>query len=168
MVKGLAKDFQKAATALRSPSRRHEAMKTLDDARRLGRVMRDELGPAGEAAYKFVESARHAVQTGRPDEAARILETGAGRLTTLPFPNRFDSVDRTNVGTRVIDAEGRKLGRISAIDAAAGKATLKIGGVVDLFGFLDAGNRTVTVSNSDLAAGKMYAAYLGSESSLPR
>lgn len=152
---GLAARMQAAARNLAPGGDRLEATRALDAARRLARV---EHGLAGcglsfGEPLQAVEAARHALQMGDPAGAATVLRQESGALAQA----RRTAVCRATpaaVGKLVVNARGERLGRLTALDPASGAATLKTGGVVDLFGFLDAGNASVAVRADRLVEGR--------------
>lgn len=162
---GLGHSMQTAAQALDTDGQRSRATRALDDARRVARVLRDAM-PHGDAVGALgidaVNEARHALQNGNPQAASHRLRVGSQQLlggqvarsTTPPL-------DGSAASKLVINARGQRVGRLDRlVEDGHGKrqAVLKVGGMIDLLGFIDANNRLVVVPADSLVEGKRMVA----------
>ncbi len=171
LMRGLAYSMQVASGALATDGQRLRATGALDDARRIARVLRD-VAPGGEPAGRdgldAVERARHALQNGNPAAASRILHDASVRMQRLATQAPADpvgAVRSADTGKPVINAAGQRLGRLERLlpkQDGVTRAVLKVGGVINLFGFVDAGYREVTVPVDQLVAGKTMVAITSS------
>lgn len=173
LLEGLASSMSRSAHYLREDRQRLRATRALDDARRAARVLKeaafDEWKPVALKGYETVQSARHALQMGRPARAALILENGSERLRAAAASTDFlTSKGGLRLGTamraqgvRLINAHGTVVGELERIDRrpnGPSEAVLKVGGVTDLFGFVDFDNKRVTIPADHVVLGDKMAA----------
>lgn len=167
IVHGLARSMDNAARMLASGKERFQGIRSLDDARRVARILRDVAPPNDHAMVRFglqaVKNARHAVQNGDPQAAAQILRSARDQLLSRSSGRGKvgSPVDSSAVGKLVVNAEGKRIGRVDRLEQTSPGvqfAVLKVGGLVDLFGFLDLGNELVGVPAEQLVVGKRMVA----------
>jgi len=163
LVEGLAGRMNESARALQVDDERMRATTALDDSRRLARVLHEAAPWLGsDDPLPAVEAARHALQNGDPPTAAQILREASKALQD-PRPAARGPIQplvENDTGIQVINGKGQKIGKLAAVREHNGEAqaVLKVGGVVDLFGFLDLANTLVTVPAREFVAGKRTAA----------
>lgn len=149
---GLAEAMTASAKAL-DAGQRHEATKAMDRALHLAEFA--TAAPALEGpskrvfqdAHTAVKEGRHALQNGRPEDAARILADAGERLAgaTLapvsPAPPGAREPEDVE-GLTMLNAQGHKLGELDGIESSPDGARLA---VIGLGGFLGLGEKTVQV-----------------------
>ncbi len=167
IVNGLARSMGNAATMLASEKKRFQGVRSLDDARRVARILRDVAPSNDHAMVRFglqaVKRARHALQNGDPQAAVQILRSAHDQLLSRSRGRWKVSspVGSSAVGKLVVNAEGKRIGRVDRLERTSQGvqfAVLKVGGVVNLFGFLDAGNELVGVPAEQLVVGNRMVA----------
>ncbi len=162
----LAAAMTQSAGALRA-RHRHVATRALDRARRLARFadtawLAFPADTAFGAARRAVERARHGLQTGRPEEAADVLDAGARTLagaalgdTRPPRPD-VGTVTRA-AGRPVLGLQGEEIGEIEGFRGAGGGRSPSDVVLVSVGGFLGLGARTVEVPADGVLLGRDYA-----------
>lgn len=136
LAQSLGAAMRRAAGALRAGHRR-DATRALDRARRLARFADGlpGLDPAAFAAFAgasgAVEQGRHALQNGRPADAASILGDEAGRLLAVPLATTAQRGVAGGVapGSTVLDLAGDVVGEVSEV-RGQGTVQLSLGGVL--------------------------------------
>lgn len=154
---GLAQDLEVARRALRNGDRAG-VVRALDGARRVGRVGRSAAEPLFARPLASIEGARRALQNHNTLEASRAVDeavaalaaespTGPGALTpSAPADARAyrDAV--------VLNAAGDRIGRVAGVEGE--DVVIVLGGIQDLFGFIDLGGTKVSVPPGDLVFGE--------------
>lgn len=166
LIGGLAERMDEAASALQTSGQRRQATQALDEARRLSRVLQD-VTPAQERFAQGLDGvrvARHELQNGRPASAVEALRRSSEKLRALrAFADALPAPELSEVGTAdlrgktLINARGEKIGEFRRLIKRGDDqslAVVEVGGVTDLFGFLDLGTRQVALPASEMLAGR--------------
>jgi hypothetical protein len=131
-------------------------MEMLDGAHRLAAILKDAGYPGGAERFRRMSQARHMVQIGRPSNAVGILRDDARRSLGSGTSTTRKQIEQADSGKLVIDLEGREVGRIESIDLSTREVIEKKGGVLNLFGFWDYGNRLQRRQPRCFVPGKEY------------
>lgn len=130
VLHGLAAEMSAAAEHLRSAGERHRATEALDRALHLAEFGAHAYGLGLEGAEPFhnalaaLREARHALQNGRPENSAEILDAAAQLLDEVevaaadrpPLVAHAEEV----TGLKVLNERGHHLGELEGFDEADG------------------------------------------------
>ena len=128
VLHGLAEEMTAAAEHLQAEGERHRATEALDRALHLAEFGSHAygLGPSGaepfHRALDAIQAARHALQNGRPEDAAEILDSAGQALgqadleaaSPAPITEHAEEV----IGLEVLNQHGHHLGELEGFEEA--------------------------------------------------
>lgn len=155
LAQGLTEDLQIAFRSL--PASQTEAVRALDGAKRLSEVGEAAVGEPFRVIREKVTEARRAVANGNPTKARQLLAQATAAPLLAEQPAAAPSGLRQYTGATVVDSHGTRIGEITAVSNRDGHPVLQVavGGLRDVFGFIDVGGHTMLASPDTLVFGTL-------------
>lgn len=153
MARGAQHAFAEGARALQLGDR-GAAMHAMDAGMRLAEVGVEAFGGSEpwRAASQHARDAKRAVASGHKQRAAEALQAAATSLRGAGAERAGPPPRAGYGGATLLNANGVRVGEVRSVDPGGG-AELVIGGVHDLYGFLDWGGENLTVDADKLVYG---------------
>lgn len=153
MRSGASHSLREAAGRL-GEGRRREAMHAMDAALRVVEVGAAAFGGVWHDVAKEVKRAKQAMANGKPMRAADAMRAATARLDEAGQGKAGRAEPgREYEGAIVINAAGARIGELTALDPGTGRGRMALGGVRDLYGFLDLGGRAMELPSKELVYG---------------